>query len=75
MPRNWKAESEFGLGEMPDPFGNPIRSDAQGHELITGFSDSDAIRSGATSDGLSYSTLGQTLREIYALGEGDLSGA
>lgn len=77
MARNFAAESEFGLGEMPDPFGEPIASGATGAGLITAITDADAIKAGAGTDGLSYSDIGLVgqLRQIYAQGDGTFEGA
>jgi len=71
MARNFAQESEFGLGILPDPFGEPIAEGAVGPAAIPGLTDADAIKAGAGSDGLSYSTLGAQLREIYAKGDGN----
>jgi hypothetical protein len=65
MARNLKGETEFGLPILPllpDLDGNPSH--------IPALSDQDAVDAGAVGANSPLYSMGEELREIYALGDG-----
>ena len=62
MARNFADETEFGLGLLPDPFGETIAEGSTGIAAITGLTDADAIKAGAGG----VNSVGAELRVVYA---------
>ena len=73
MPRNYRAETEFGLPVLPRPDGSAILEGvASKLTNVTALTDAEAIANDGNVGSLS--TTGYELREIYAQGEGGLLG-